>query len=113
MGEANPEGTPKEKEKVETVKSTVPDEFKVGLKGKGVCIFPETVMEGIKADQDKKVLISKMDEEKERGNLDMHGLAVLIKMRTPKPSKPIGKLSTTSFKPKNSGRIRKVVEGLC
>ena len=43
-----------------------------------------------------------MYDENKKGNLDIHGLSVLIKMRTPKPTKPIGELSTTFFKLKDS-----------
>ena len=53
------------------------------MKGKGICVFPETVMEGIQADQDRRKLIAQMDEENKKMTLDLSGLVVFVKMRTP------------------------------
>ena len=52
-----------------------------------------------------------MDEENKRGALDLHGQSVLVKMRMPKPAKPIGELSTTFFKPKGSDGFAKCWKG--
>ena len=43
-----------------------------------------------------------MDEENKKGQLDIHGQSVLVKMRMLKPVKPIGELSATSFKLKDN-----------
>ena len=44
-------------------------------------------------------LISQMNEENKKETLNIHGQSILIKMRTPKPTKLIGELSITFFKP--------------